>query len=71
VCVQFGKGLLANNSNLNQDEQMQVLQANKKVTKDLTKKKNGKGGSMEKIRPSSRWREESGAFHDAMKACRL
>jgi hypothetical protein len=65
------KARIANNSNLNQDEQMQVLQANKKVTKDLGKKKNGKGRSMEKIRRSSKWREESRAFRDAMKACRL
>jgi len=33
---------------MNQDEQMQVLRANKRVTKDLVKKKNGKG--------RSRWR---------------
>ena len=50
---------------------MQVLQANKKVTKDLAKEKNGKGRSMEKIRRSSKWREESRAFGDAMKAFRL
>jgi len=42
------KARIANSSNLNQDEQVQVLQANKKVTKDLAKKKNGKG--------RSRWR---------------
>jgi len=40
------------------------------VTKDLAKK-NGKGRSMEKIRRSSKWREESRAFGDAMKAFRL
>ena len=53
------KARIANSSNLNQDEQVQVLQANKKVTKDLAKKKNGKVRSMEKIRRSSKWREES------------
>jgi hypothetical protein len=42
------KARIANSSNLNQDEQMQVLRANKRVTKDLAKKKNGKG--------RSRWR---------------
>ena len=65
------KARIANNSNLNQDEQRQVLQMNKKVTKDLTKKKNGKGRTMEKMRRSSKWREESRAFRDAMKASRL
>jgi hypothetical protein len=65
------KARIANNSNLNQDEQMQVLQANMKVTKALVKKKNGKGRSMEKIRRSSKWRDESRAFRDAMKACKL
>jgi len=34
--------------NMMKDEQMQVLGANKRVTKDLVKKKNGKG--------RSRWR---------------
>ena len=65
------KARIANNSNLNQDEQMQVLQMNKKVTKDLKKKKSGKGRSTEKIRRSSKWREESRNFRDAMKASRL
>jgi hypothetical protein len=65
------KARIANNSNLNQDEQRQVLQMNKKVSKDLAKKKNGKGRTMEKIRRSSKWREESMAFRDAMKASRL
>ena len=64
------KARIANNSNFNQDEQMQVLQMNKKVTKDLEKKKSGKGRSMEKRR-SSKWREESRAFREAMKASRL
>eukprot|EP00986_Skeletonema_menzelii_P003483 scaffold1057_cov194-Skeletonema_menzelii.AAC.2 len=65
------KARIANNSNLNQDEQRQVLQMNKRVTKDLAKKKNGKGRTIEKIRRSSKWRDESRAFRDAMKACRL
>ncbi len=65
------KARIANNPNLNQDEQMQVLQMNKKVAKDLAKKKKGKGRTMEKIRRSSKWREESKSFRDAMKACRL
>ena len=65
------KARIANNSNLNQDEQRQVLQMNKKVAKDLAKKKNGKGRTMEKIRRSSKWREESRAFRDAMKASRF
>ena len=65
------KARIANNSNLNHDEQRQVLQMNKKVTKDLAKKKTGKGRTMEKIRRSSKWREESRAFRDAMKASRL
>ncbi|KAK1733541.1 C2HC-type zinc finger protein [Skeletonema marinoi] len=65
------KARIANNSNLNQDEQRQVLQMNKKVSKDLAKKKNGKGRTMEKIRRSSKWRDESRAFRDAMKASKL
>jgi hypothetical protein len=58
---------IANNSNVNQDEQMQMqmLQANKKVTKDLAKRRMGRW--LEKIWRSSKWRGESRAFRDAMR----
>ena len=65
------KARIANNSNFNQDEQRQVLQMNKKVAKEMAKKKNGKGRTMEKIRRSSKWRQDSQNFREAMKACRL
>jgi hypothetical protein len=60
------KNRIANNSNLNSDEQMQALKMNKKVVKELKKKKSGASRS----RRSSKWREESRAFREAMKASR-
>lgn len=63
------KNRIANNSNLNSDEQMQALKMNKKVVKQMKKKKSGSGKGTA-IRRSSKWREESRAFREAMKASR-
>lgn len=60
------KNRIANNNNLNSDEQMAVLRVNKQVVKELKrghKKKKKKKGS-------SKWREESRAFREAMQANR-
>lgn len=48
---------------------MQVLQVNKKVSKELSKKKNGK--SKKKSKKSDKWRQESNNFREAMKTNRL
>ena len=61
---------IANNQNLNHDEQMHVLQMNKKVAKELSRKRKGKS-SKKKSKQSSKWREESMNFREAMKANRL
>jgi hypothetical protein len=63
------KNRIANNSNLNSDEQLQALKMNKKVVKEMKKKKSGSGKGTS-IRRSSKWREESRAFREAMKASR-
>jgi hypothetical protein len=48
---------------------MQALKMNKKVVKEMMKKKSGSGKGTS-IRRSSKWREESRAFREAMKASR-
>ena len=48
---------------------MQVLQVNKKVSKELSKKKNGKW--KKKSKKSDKWRQESNNFREAMKTNRL
>lgn len=64
------KARIANNSNLNKDEQMQVLGENKKVTKELKKRMNGKA-SKKKSKKGSKWLKESNDFREAMKTNRL
>mmetsp|Transcript_4121 Transcript_4121/g.9252 ORF Transcript_4121/g.9252 Transcript_4121/m.9252 type:complete len:275 (+) Transcript_4121:125-949(+) len=64
------KARIANNLNLNSDEQKQVLQINRKVTKELSKKKQGKG-SKKRSKKGTKWRDESNNFREAMKANRL
>ena len=49
---------------------MQVLQKNKKVAQELAKTLKS-GGTVEKSRRRSKWREESKRFREAMKANRL
>ena len=63
------KARIANNKNLNKDEQMQVLQVNKKVSKEVSKKLSGKGSKRSK-KKNSKWREESNQFREAMRANR-
>ena len=67
------KNRISNNANLNSSEQEQVLRMNKKVAKELArKKKSGRSSSStEKIRRNSKWREESAQFREAMKACKM
>ena len=64
------KARIANNDNLNRDEQMQIIQSQKKVAKELAKKKTN-GGVSKKSKRSSKWKEESNALREAMKANRL
>lgn len=64
------KARIANNSNLNSDEQRAVLQAQKKATKELSKKLSGKS-LRKRNKKGSKWKEESATFREAMKANRL
>ena len=64
------KARIANNDNLNRDEQMQIIQSQKKVAKELAKKKKN-GGVSKKSKRSNKWKEESNALREAMKANRL
>jgi len=63
------KARIANNSNLNKDEQMQVLQENKKVLKELARKRKGKSKKSKKS--NDKWRQESNDFREAMRTNRL
>jgi conjugal transfer/entry exclusion protein len=49
---------------------MQVLQIQKNVAKELTKKKKS-GGVSKKLKKRSKWQQESNALREAMKANRL
>ncbi len=60
---------IANNDNLNKDEQMQALHVVKKVAKEVALKQNAKA-STKKSRKGSKWREESRQFREAMRANR-
>lgn len=63
------KARISNNENLNSDEKRHVLKTNKKVAKELANKS---GGTKKKIKnKSSKWREESNTFREAMRASRL
>lgn len=64
---------IANNENLNRDEQMQALKTNKKVLKDLANKAKdgGRTGKKNKIKKHAKWKDESNSFREAMKANRL
>ena len=48
---------------------MQAIQTHRKVVTELTRK--GKNGRNSKGKRGSKWREESNAFREAMKANRL
>ncbi|KAL3777315.1 hypothetical protein ACHAWO_005081 [Cyclotella atomus] len=69
VVFNSAKARIANNDNLNRDEQMQVIQTQKKVAKELAKKK--KSGGASKKKKSTKWQQESNALREAMKANRL
>lgn len=49
---------------------MQVIQNQKKVAKELAKKKRN-GGVSKRSKKNSKWKEESASLRDAMKANRL
>lgn len=49
---------------------MQVIQNQKKVAKELAKKKRN-GGVSKRSKKSGKWKEESASLRDAMKANRL
>lgn len=63
------KARIQNNSNLNSDEQIAVLQANKNAIRELRRRKSSKKRGS-KPKRNSKWREESNQFREAMRANR-
>lgn len=62
---------IANNDNLNKDEQIKALHVNKKVIKEVASKRNAKSSTKRTKKGASKWREESQQFREAMRANRL
>ena len=60
------KARIQNNNNLNSDEQLAVLQANKNAIKEIRRKSSKKRSS----KRNSKWREESNQFREAMRSNR-
>ncbi|KAL9181367.1 hypothetical protein ACHAXT_010172 [Thalassiosira profunda] len=63
------KARIKNNANLNKDEQLHVLQVNRKVSKELSRKLSS--SKKRKSKTAGKWREESAQFREAMKTNRL